>query len=109
MKVALDKSVAVASLVLGLASAQKVCSGVRGGSDATVVAKGFYAYVLTAASGPRGLVVDSAGNLLVLERGTGVTALKLAEAGGCVTVASKSTVVPKGQVRSGERFLALHC
>ena len=89
--------------LVGFGHAQK-CAGAGKGKP-TIVAKGFTSYVLASGlSSPRGLVFDKEGNLLVVEKtaaGT-VTAIKLKEEGGCVTIASKHSTGatgPGGSVR----------
>jgi len=90
-------AILVASTLIGLGQAQK-CAGTGKGKPHTV-AKGFTSYVLASGlSGPRGLVFDKEGHLLVVEKtsaGT-VTAIKLKEEGGCVSVASKATTGASG-------------
>lgn len=50
--------------------------------------------VATGLSKPRGIEFDTAGNLLVVEQGTGdLTALTLQDNGGCVSVSDTNTVV----------------
>jgi hypothetical protein len=89
--------------LVGFGHAQK-CAGAGKGKP-TIVAKGFTSYVLTSGlNSPRGLVFDKEGNLLVVEKtATGtVTAIKLKEEGGCVTIASKHSTGatgPGGSVR----------
>ena len=65
------------------------------------VASGYQAQVVaTGLSKPRGLKFDTAGNLLVIEQGSGdLTALTFHEAGHCVTVASSKTVNSGNSVR----------
>jgi hypothetical protein len=92
----------VLSLV-GFGHAQKCADAGKGKPN--VVAKGFTSYVLSSTlSGPRGLIFDKEGNLLVVEKTTAgqVTAIKLKEEGGCVSIASKQltgAVGPGGSVR----------
>ena|ERR1700760_393352 len=89
--------------LVGFGNSQK-CAGAGKGKP-IIVAKGFTSYVLASGlSSPRGLVFDKEGNLLVVEKtpaGT-VTAIKLKEDGGCVTLASKHSTGatgPGGSVR----------
>ena len=78
------------SLVSSAVVAQKTCPGAGAQYEPTIVANGFSTYVLAKGlSSPRGIVFDKEGNLLVLEQFKGVTALRLNEENGCVTVASK--------------------
>jgi glucose/arabinose dehydrogenase len=87
----------------GFGHAQK-CAGAGKGKPA-IVAKGFTSYVLASGlNSPRGVVFDKEGNLLVVEKTTSgtVTAIKLKEEGGCVSVASKQStgaIGPGGSVR----------
>ena len=85
-------------LMISLASsaviAQQTCEGAGAQYEPTIVANGFSTYVLVnKLSSPRGIVFDNEGNLLVLEQFKGVTALKLKEENGCVTVASKTAAL----------------
>jgi hypothetical protein len=74
--------------------AQQTCRGAGAQYEPTVVANGFSVYVLAnKLTSPRGLVFDKEGNLLVLEQLRGVSALKLKEENGCLTVAAKTAVV----------------
>jgi glucose/arabinose dehydrogenase len=64
-----------------------------------VVAKGFTARVVAnRVSGPRNMVVDSAGRLLVVEKGIGVTSYNIQD-GDCVELTKKEVVVPHTSVR----------
>lgn len=79
--------------------AQNSCSGAFAETDPAIAAKGFSAHVIARnLTNPRGIVFDSEGNLLVLEKFKGVTALKLKDEGGCVGVESKVQVVSDGNV-----------
>jgi glucose/arabinose dehydrogenase len=83
----------------GASIAQNTCTGAAPERDPTVVANGFTAYILARGlSSPRGIVFDKEGNLLVIEKSKGVTALKLKEDGNCVSVASKTAVVTNSTV-----------
>jgi hypothetical protein len=63
-----------------------------------VVAKGFTARVVAnRVSSPRDMVVDSAGHLLVVEKGIGVTSYTIQD-GDCVELAKKEVVVPNTSV-----------
>lgn len=59
------------------------------------VAKGYTANVIIQnLSNPRGLVVDTEGNLLIVERGKGISAVKIIDTGpDCVTAGRKTTIV----------------
>ncbi|KAK3384363.1 hypothetical protein B0T24DRAFT_517524 [Lasiosphaeria ovina] len=71
------------------------CPNVPSSNGAPVVATGFSAQlVATGLSGPRGLVLDSKGALLVVEQGKGIKRLTLSDNGGsCLTVAQTTTLV----------------
>lgn len=84
--------VATSLFALGV-YAQAKCKGVGAGRS-TSVAKGFTSYLIQSGlANPRGIAFDTEGNLLVVEKTTAgqVTALKLKEDGGCVSVASKAS------------------
>lgn len=82
--------------------AQQACGGAGAQYEPTVVANGFATYVLAnKLTSPRGLVFDKEGNLLVLEQVKGVSALKLKEENGCLSVESKTAVVNDLSVSSG--------
>ncbi len=56
--------------------------------------------VATGLSKPRGILLDNAGNLLVVEQGRGVvSAHTLNENNGCVSVGTSSDVTPALSVR----------
>lgn len=70
------------------------------------IASGYtYQVVATGLARPRGILIDSEGNLLVVERGKGaVTAHTLEEEDGCVSIASSTDVTTDFDVR----FFAPH-
>jgi hypothetical protein len=85
-----------------LAGAQTTCSTTLSAAyPAPSVAPGFAARIV--ANGltlPRGIVFDTAGNLLVIEQGRGVIAYTLDDAGGnCLSVKTATVVVPSFDVR----------
>ncbi|KAF2665863.1 soluble quino protein glucose dehydrogenase [Microthyrium microscopicum] len=91
----------VSALLANTAVAQK-CQGAA--PSKAIVAKGFIAKVFASGlSQPRGLTFDSEGNLLVVERGRGITAFKITEdAGGCLpTAGAKSTAIGNAQLNHG--------
>ena len=96
---------AVALSTLCSVQAQSSCSNpiAPSGSIKPSLASGYQAQVVaTGLSKPRGLKFDTAGNLLVVEQGSGdLTALSLREDGGCVSVASSTTVNSGNGVRLG--------
>ena len=78
------------------------------GNIKTSIASGYQAQVVaTGLSDPRGLKFDTAGNLLVIEQGSGdLTALSLSDANGCVSVKSSTTVNSGSSVSgSGRRLI----
>jgi len=84
----------VTLLIASTSLAQEICKGSFPQLDPTIVAKGFTTYVLARnLSSPRGIIFDKEGNLLVLERSKGITALKLKDDNNCMSVASKTAVV----------------
>jgi hypothetical protein len=87
-------------LAIAVANAQAACpGGLSPKNGAPVVAPGFQARLIaTGLSNPRGLVVDSAGHLLAVQSGVGVTSFTLTETNGCVSVASKDVVAPSSGV-----------
>jgi hypothetical protein len=86
---------------VSLSRAQTTCSTITPSYPAPSVAPGFAARIV--ASGltlPRGIIFDTAGNLLVIEQGRGVTAYTLDNAGGgCLSVKSTTVVVQDSSVR----------
>jgi glucose/arabinose dehydrogenase len=86
-------------LLAGTSLAQNACPGAFPEADPAIAAKGFTAYVIARnLTNPRGIVFDKDGNLLVLEKLRGVTALKLKDDGNCTSVVSKTQVVSDGTV-----------
>jgi len=86
-------------LLAGTSFAQNACSGAFLETDPAIIAKGFTAYVIARnLTNPRGIVFDKDGNLLVLEKFRGVTALKLKDEGNCTSVVSKTRVLNDGTV-----------
>ena len=76
-------------LLSALASAQS-CGPKPSGSIQPSLASGYQMQVVaTGLSKPRGILLDNAGNLLVVEQGSGlVSAHTLAEQNGCISVTS---------------------
>ena len=76
------------------------------------VASGFQMnLVATGLKSPRGIQFDTHGNLLVVERGTGISWLSLADNGGvCISVRDRGTVIsdrsvglsPSNSIQKGE-------
>ena len=100
ISISLRSSIFVAMAILALiflassVVAQKCASSLQSSTGAPIVASGYTANVFAnRLSGPRGMIVDSAGNLLVVEKGRGISAFKLNEEGACVSAGAKSTVV----------------
>ena len=73
------------------------------GYAAPSVASGYAArLVATGLTSPRGIKFDTDGNLLVVEEGVGITALRFDEgSGSCVSLASQDTVVPDESLNHG--------
>lgn len=78
-------------------------SGVTGNYSIPSAASGYSVRLIaTGLTSPRGINFDSAGNLLVVEEGVGVTALSLSDDGGsCVSVSSQDTVVSDETLNHG--------
>jgi hypothetical protein len=85
----------LAVLALAVANTKAACpAGLAPKNGAPVVAPGFQATLIAnGLTKPRGLTVDSAGHLLAVQNGVGVTSFTLKETDGCVSVASKGVVV----------------
>jgi len=91
-----------------ISNAQSSCTTIApSGAVRPSLASNYSAQVVaTGLSKPRGIQFDNAGNLLVIEQGTGsLTALTLNEEGGCVSVRSNVTVVAGSGVRSPCSFV----
>jgi glucose/arabinose dehydrogenase len=108
MKTYMKTAAAVALLAAGTkgqddsTSSSRSCSSTLTATHAAPsVASGYAArLVATGLTSPRGIKFDTAGNLLVVEEGVGITALRFEEEdddddddGSCVTLASQDTVV----------------
>jgi hypothetical protein len=62
--------------------------------DSSIVSKGFTARVIASnLTTPRGIAFDKEGNLLVVEKTKGITALQIKEEGNCITAVTKKTVI----------------
>ena len=86
-------------LLAGTSLAQKTCPGAFAETDSAAAAKGFTAYVIAKnLTNPRGIVFDNDGNLLVVEKFRGITALKMKDDGNCISVESRTRVVSDGAV-----------
>ena len=87
-----------AAIIRIVATQSSSCSLAPSGGIKPSIASGYdYQVVATGLSAPRGLKFDNAGNLLVIEQGSGaMTALTLTDSNGCVSV-GKSATVSKGQ------------
>lgn len=96
----------VSAILVGTTAAQKCQSQVP---DKVVVAKGFVASVFTTnVKFPRALQVDSNGNLLILERGRGVSAFPITESPtGCLPTAGTKQMAVDDTVRLFCFFAAL--
>jgi hypothetical protein len=98
------KILAGVSLLVWTSSGQQACA--RSAPSGTVVAPGFTARKLATVVNPRSMTFDKEGRLLVVSakaftknNAGSVEALILSENNGCVTVASKSTVLRQNTVR----------
>jgi glucose/arabinose dehydrogenase len=83
--------------------AQKGCSvNLPPATTAPIVASGFTARVFAnGLTKPRGMVFDTEGNLLVVQNGRGIIAIKLKDDGGsCVSAAGTQSVVADTSVSS---------
>lgn len=91
-------SVLLLSLAAGI-HAQRTCEGAGPPADEVVAPSGIRAYVLAnGLTKPRGIAFDKDDNLLVVEEGKGVTALKFEDSNGCLSLASKKSVVNNANV-----------
>jgi glucose/arabinose dehydrogenase len=83
--------------------AAQECKGFAPRNGAPVIAKGYTAnVVINKLTKPRGLIVDTEGNLLIVERGKGITAIKLNDQGvDCVSPGQKITVVSSTALNHG--------
>jgi hypothetical protein len=105
------KRVVIATLA-AVSTAQAACpAGLSPKNGNPVVAPGFQARLIAnGLSKPRGLVVDSAGHLLAVTNGVGITSFTLKEdAAGCVTVASKDVIATQPGVSLSKRYRLLVC
>lgn len=85
-------------------SASTACSPtLTAGYAAPSVASGYAVRLIaTGLTSPRGIKVDTEGNLLVVEEGVGITALRLNNgSGSCVSVASQDTVISDESLNHG--------
>jgi hypothetical protein len=94
---------AATGLILLVANsyAQSSCSTIApSGSIRPSIASGYeYAVVATGLTKPRSLQFDSAGNLLVLEAGSGLSSHKVQDNGGtCVSVTDSKTLIDDKEV-----------
>lgn len=88
------KSAAFAALT-AIATVQAACpASLAPKNGAPIVASGFQARLIAnGLSKPRGLAMDSAGHLLAVTNGVGITSFTLKEdATGCISVASKDVI-----------------
>ncbi|KAL2119698.1 hypothetical protein VTJ04DRAFT_6659 [Mycothermus thermophilus] len=86
------------------ANAQAACpNNLTPAYNPPVVAEGWKAQlVATGLSRPRGIKFDSAGNLLVVEPGVGLTRLTFEDYGGtCLVVKEKKTIIPEPGLNHG--------
>jgi glucose/arabinose dehydrogenase len=78
-------------------------STLTGDYAAPSVASGYAARLIaTGLTSPRGIKFDTEGNLLVVEEGVGIAALRLSnDSGSCVTVVSQDTIIPDESLNHG--------
>lgn len=99
---------AIFALLSPPVASQTSCSSLAPKNPNPSVAPGYKAQVI--ANGftrPRSIIFDKSGNLLVLEGGVGVTALKLKDDGGlCLSVQSKSVVIANTSLNHGIQMSA---
>lgn len=88
---------------LSHAQSSSSCGPAPSGAIKPSVASGFHVQVVaTGLSKPRGILLDNAGNLLVVEQGRGVvSAHTVDENNGCVTVGTSSDVTPSLNLNHG--------
>jgi hypothetical protein len=103
MASSLIQSLSSLTFLIAYAAAQTSCSSaISAKYPAPSVAAGYHANLIANGfTSPRQILFDSAGNLLVVESGKGITGLTLNDAGGsCLSVKSKATVVSDSTVRA---------
>jgi glucose/arabinose dehydrogenase len=106
------KTAAAVALLAARTNAQSSSSSASGSCSSTLtaayaapsVASGYAArLVATGLTSPRGIKFDIAGNLLVVEEGVGITALRFedGDGGSCVSLASRDTVISDESLNHG--------
>jgi glucose/arabinose dehydrogenase len=109
MKVS-SSTVATGLALLATHTSAQSCGPAPSGSIKPSIASGYSMQVVaTGLSKPRGIMLDQAGNLLVVEQGRGViSAHTLKDNKGCVSIASSSDVTPSMNVSvSAASFISL--
>jgi glucose/arabinose dehydrogenase len=92
------------SSLLSAVSAQTNCSSSVKASTSPVAADGFaWDIIATNLSQARGIIFDSRGRLLVVESGTGITALSLSN-GTCATIVQTTTTLANSSLNHGIEF-----
>lgn len=94
----------------GSASVQPQCSTTlsnKGYATPSIAAPYQYRLVATNLRTPRGIIFDSAGNLLVVQQRDSIVALSLNGDGDCVTAGKPSTVVDNSDVGASVLLLQL--
>lgn len=96
-------ALASAALVKAQTSVASSCSSTLQSSATPSVAPGYVArLVANNLNTPRGIAFDSEDNLLVVESGSGITALRIRDdGGGCFSSPSRSTVVNDSSLNHG--------
>ncbi|KAF2120710.1 soluble quino protein glucose/sorbosone dehydrogenase [Lophiotrema nucula] len=78
------------------------CPSLTASYPAPSVASGYEARLIAQdLESPRGLLFDNKGNLLVVERGKGISSFNVKGDGSCVTLSNKKTVVGDGALNHG--------
>ncbi|KAF2472298.1 soluble quino protein glucose dehydrogenase [Lindgomyces ingoldianus] len=78
------------------------CPSLTASYPAPSVASGYEARLIAQGlTKPRGIIFDNKGNLLVVERGNGVSAFAVSGTGSCITLSEKKTVVGDGSLNHG--------
>jgi glucose/arabinose dehydrogenase len=90
--------------LLSLTRGQSSCSSSVEASTSPVAIDGFaWDIIATNLSNARGIIFDSQGRLLVVQRGTGITALTLSN-DSCAIITSTSTVLQNSSLNHGIEF-----
>lgn len=92
---------AAAGVEGGLISKRQCPGALTPSYPAPVLSQGWTAQLIAnGVRSARGLVIDSSGALLVAQANTGITRITFTESGNCLSVASKTTLATKNDVRT---------